>query len=262
MSTRFLTLFLFLSLQACTGVVDAPMSRPGTENDKTYALNPAPSKPGLAVVYIHREGDIINIANALVGVNQTRIVSLKEGTFTRIELPPGLHTFRYVVHEPDFTAKVTGYNSGEKTMLVKAGVANLVTLDSSDLHLHQILYIDRPTEALVHKADYLHPYRPRFEDLVARVAKTETSKSVTAALPQSTTVKAAAKPTITATEFSRLQKNAACKLKSAHWAYTANSCKQGLAHGKGTAVDTKGLNSLVVLLPDSASKVRHINMKR
>lgn len=75
---------------------------------------------------------------------------------------------------------------------------------------------------------------------VAPVAGAAVPRSMTAATAVSPAPKAA-KPAITATEFSKLQAAATCKLKNAHWAYTAKSCKQGLAHGKGSAVDSKGL---------------------
>jgi hypothetical protein len=51
----------------------------------------------------------------------------------------------------------------------------------------------------------------------------------------------AVQPSITASQFAQLQKKAPCKLKNPRWAYTGKNCKNGLAHGKGSAVDSQGL---------------------
>jgi len=52
---------------------------------------------------------------------------------------------------------------------------------------------------------------------------------------------AAKQKSVTSPVFAALKKSESCKLVNTHWAYTGESCKGGLATGKGSAEDNQGL---------------------
>jgi hypothetical protein len=76
-----------LALSACAGVPLAPRERDAAAK----RFEPAP--PGLAALYIVREGSLVTSPTRVL-VDQRAVGALGYDTYLRMELPPGLHVVR------------------------------------------------------------------------------------------------------------------------------------------------------------------------
>ena len=86
-----------------TGLQGNVKVREGSSGDREEAIT-QPARPGLAVIYVRREGFVARFVGINVALDDVVQTQLKSGRFVRLDVPPGNHT-------------LTGYSTGFKAPL-------------------------------------------------------------------------------------------------------------------------------------------------
>ena len=231
---KFITLVLVVLISSCTSIPSSP--------EKSASLkNLMPSDENLAVVFIVRsDAKIVNTAlTAQIGIDQQLIVQLNTNVFTRVEISPGRHNFKFAVTRSEYNKTRSKYPHGRQNLLIKPGVVNIIRFDNSDFKFsNKMLYGKKHLENMVAGAYFQIPYKPIVMITKTPPAEKHITKSV-ALITNKSALKSKQKEI--SAHFVQLQARAKCKLKNTNWAYTGINCKKGLAHGKGIAEDTQGL---------------------
>ena len=224
---KFITLVLVFLTSSCASIPSSP--------EKSASLqNLTPSDENLAVVFIVRDDAMItNTAlTAQIGIDQLLIVQLNTNVFTRVEISPGRHNFKFAVTRSEYKKTRSKYPHGRQNLLIKPGVVNIIRFNNSDFEFsNKMLYGKEHLENMVAGAYFQVPYKQIVMMTKAPPAEKHITKSVALQSKQKEI----------SAHFVQLQARAKCKLKNSNWTYTGINCKKGLAHGKGIAEDTQGL---------------------
>jgi len=239
MKTRFLLIYLLILL---TGCATSRPSLTGSEADKARVLNPTPANPNMAVVYIVRDDKFAaGGVNVLIGIDHERFISLANNSFTRVDIPAGLYNFRFLEDAEDFNTPTSGHAHGSVPLMIKKDVANIVRFEGGNVFQlsKQMLYGAKHLGPLTQNAQYQIAYQPILANLKSLPPDSAKPRMTEAAnpAPKVETIK----PEISDSQFGLLKKKAKCNMKNDSWVYTGSHCKNGLAHGKGSAKDRQGL---------------------
>jgi len=234
---KTLVIALIVLLTSCA--TSAPNTE-GSLQEKAKALKPSPNQQGMAVVFIIRDSRFVGSAvDALVGVDDTPMVSLENNSFTRVEIPPGTYKFKFVVNAPDFNKDTSDWQRANATYTIKADEINIVRLSGLSL-AKDMLYGRHHINTLTNDSDYLIPNQLMYTQL-KQVPEEDIPKLavVRTAAPSQQAI--AAKQKQMQAAFATLQTKSKCNLTNKDWTYTKGDCKNGMAHGKGNAKDLQGL---------------------
>lgn len=200
-------------------------------------MNLTPTSRDLAAVFIIRDDTFVSSGvNILIGIDKQKIIALADDSYTRVDIPPGRYIFKAAITEEDFNDPNYKYTK-KRTYLIKPNVVNIIRfLGGNTFNLANNMLYGKPQLKRYLSSDYQVPYQ-------AIIRNAPTVKADKKVVKQSTPAHMAkvAKNKASSSQFTSLLSSAKCKLTNPDWAYTGSKCKNGKAHGNGSAVDRSGL---------------------
>tara|TARA_R110001599_G_scaffold268051_1_gene468946 strand:+ start:201 stop:1373 length:1173 start_codon:yes stop_codon:yes gene_type:complete len=279
MSLRILFAFLFLPLLiACSGI---PQVQPVASTEQINQASRLSSLPEHANIYFARPYEVPEMSYHTIYINDKKVSQLLSVQYTNLKLAPGLYSFSIKSNSPDYPDhqyynrtisnfdleleagsvallscgknSLSGWESTDRFILPldsctqNTGLSTInqdgITFCSkkfevkSELKWHGVVYSKESLENCK-----LTPNKNIISGQMVLADASQIEAKVAVAANQNITQDLAEPLAIGAqAEFDILMTNANCKVNNTNWAYTGENCSNGLAHGEGSAQDTKGL---------------------
>ena len=273
-----LAVLLLPLLVACSGI---PQVQPLASTEQMNQASRLSSLPEHANIYIARPYEIPEMSYYTIYINDKKVSQLLSDQYTNLKLPPGLYNFSIKSSSPDYpdheyynrTISIFALElEAGSVALLSCGNNNINAWENADrfvlplesctqnsglstISQNGITSCSRKfevkSELKWHGVEYS---RDTLENCKLTPNKTIISGQMVLADASQVEAKEAlvtkqnnsqelAEPLAIAAlaQFDTLIANASCKVNNKNWAYIGENCSNGLAHGEGSAQDTKGL---------------------